>query len=58
MTGYTCKYTPVELLYALGGKAELLNDEAEDFEYAEGITHATLCCHAKALLEHSTAVVS
>jgi len=56
MTGYTCKYTPVELLYALGGKAELLNDEAEDFEYAEGITHANLCCHAKAFLEHSTAV--
>ena len=57
MIGYTCKYTPVELLYALGGgKAELLNDEAEDFEYAEGLTHPNLCSHAKALLEHSRAV--
>lgn len=56
MIGYICKYTPVELLCALGAKPELLNGEVRGFAYAEGLTHANLCCQAKALLEHSKAV--
>ena len=31
MIGYTCKYTPVELLSAFGGEPVLLNREAADF---------------------------
>ena len=50
--GYTCKYTPVELLRALGGQPVLLNREAEEFTFAEGVTHNHFCCHAKAVLEH------
>ena len=55
MIGYTCKYTPVELLAAFGGEAVLLNREVPDFEYAEGLTHNHFCCHAKAVLEESRA---
>ena len=51
MIGYTCKYTPVELLAALGGEPVLLEREAEDFTRAEALTHNHFCCHAKALLE-------
>lgn len=51
MIFYTCKYTPVELLSALGADCVLLNAEAEAFETAERETHNNLCCHAKALLE-------
>ena len=51
--GYTCKYTPLELLAAYGGSCRLLNREAPDFEYAEGLTHNHFCCHAKAVLEES-----
>ena len=51
MIGYTCKYTPVELLEALGGYPVLLDREVADFQLAEGLTHANLCCHAKAALE-------
>lgn len=53
MIGYSCKYTPVELLRALGAMPKLIDGEAQNFEYAETQTHATLCSHAKALLEHS-----
>ncbi len=53
MIGYTCKYTPVELFAAFGGACALLNREAGDFEYAEGLTHNHFCCHAKAVLEES-----
>ena len=51
MIGYTCKYTPLELLSAFGGEPTLLNREAADFEYAEGLTHNHFCCHVKAVLE-------
>ncbi|NLM46074.1 MAG: 2-hydroxyglutaryl-CoA dehydratase [Firmicutes bacterium] len=51
MTGYTCKYTPVELLIALGAETKILNSEVLDFAAAERLTHTNLCCHAKALLQ-------
>ena len=51
MIGYTCKYTPVELLSAFGGEPVLLNREAADFTRAEELTHNHFCCHAKAVLE-------
>ena len=54
MIGCTCKYTPVELLAALGGQPELLDAEEQDFELAESLTHANLCCHAKALLQQGS----
>lgn len=54
MIGYTCKYTPVELLRAFGGDPVLLDGEEADFELAEGMTHANLCCHAKALIQQGT----
>ena len=53
MISYSCKYTPVELFAAYGGECLLLNREAPDFEYAEGLTHSHFCCHAKAVLEES-----
>ena len=53
MIGYSCKYTPIELLCALGATPRLIDDEVQNFEYAETHSHATLCSHAKALLEHS-----
>ncbi len=56
MIGYTCKYAPVELLAALGGAPELLDGEEADFEQAESLTHANLCCHAKALLQQGSRV--
>ena len=37
MIGYTCKYTPVELLAALGGQPALLNREANAFSHAEAV---------------------
>src|SRR5690554_1630674 len=53
MIGYICKYTPVELLSALGGKPELLNNEVDDFACADRLAHPNLCFQAKAFLQHS-----
>ncbi|NLW78496.1 MAG: 2-hydroxyglutaryl-CoA dehydratase [Ruminococcaceae bacterium] len=52
MIGYACKYTPVELIAALGGQPVLLNSEADSFEQAERLSHSNLCCYVKALLEN------
>ena len=50
MIGYSCKYAPLELIAAYGGEALMLDAETEDFSRAETLTHANVCCHAKALL--------
>lgn len=51
MIGYTCKYTPVELLAGFGADCFLLNEETESFAFAEENTHANMCCHTKALMQ-------
>ncbi|MCH3955619.1 MAG: acyl-CoA dehydratase activase [Eubacterium sp.] len=51
MIGYTCKYTPVELLAAFGAEPVLINEEAEDFEYAQDLMHMNMCGSIKALIE-------
>lgn len=56
MIGYNCKYTPIELLRAYGGEPALLDGEERDFELAESLTHANLCCHAKALIQQGVRV--
>ncbi|MDL2253064.1 acyl-CoA dehydratase activase [Ruminococcaceae bacterium OttesenSCG-928-I18] len=52
MIGYACKYTPLELIEALGGEPLYLNAEAEHFEQAERLCHSNLCCYSKALLQN------
>ena len=41
-TYYVCKYTPVELLEALGGECEILNDMPEGFDLEERHIRMTL----------------
>lgn len=52
MIGYTCKYTPIELLAGFGVETRLLNEEADNFDYAHNITHMNMCSHIKAFLEN------
>jgi len=58
VVGYTCKYTPIELLAAFGAQPVLLNQQVHNFEYAEKLTHPNLCCHAKAFLQHGSELES
>lgn len=51
MIGFTCKYAPAELLAGFGAETGLLNLEAENFDYAQDLTHMNMCSHIKALLE-------
>lgn len=50
-TYYICKYTPVELLKALGAECEILNTMPKGFELAEQIAHPNICGFGKTLLE-------
>ena len=48
---YICKYTPVELLTALGYKCELLDDAPARYDRAEQAAHPNLCGFGKSILE-------
>lgn len=51
MIGYNCKYAPVEILFGFGEECQLINNEAQNFDYASGKLHPNMCSHAKAMLE-------
>lgn len=40
---YECKYTPVELIQALGGQPELMNSMGESFPKADILGSPNLC---------------
>lgn len=50
-TYYVCKYTPLELLEAMGACCENLNGMPDGFERAEQIAHPNICGFGKAVLE-------
>ncbi|MCD8329206.1 MAG: acyl-CoA dehydratase activase [Lachnospiraceae bacterium] len=50
-TYYICKYTPIELLTALGADCANLNGMPEGFDLAEQVIHPNICGFGKALLE-------
>ena len=50
-TCYVCKYTPLELLKALGAAPVLLDQAPENFELADQVAHPNLCGFGKAVLQ-------
>ena len=50
-TWYICKYTPVELLDALGGTCQVLDHMPENFERSDEVSHPNLCGFGKAVIE-------
>lgn len=50
-TYYVCKYTPIELLTALGAQCENLNGMQEGFDKADQMAHSNICGFGKSLLE-------
>ena len=51
MITYICKYTPLELLAAMGVPLEEPNRDVDDFRHADSVIHSSVCSHAKILLE-------
>ncbi len=49
--GYICKYTPVELLEALGFEMIRLEETVSSFPMADALLHPNICSYAKAVLE-------
>ena len=50
-TWYICKYTPVELLEALGGRCQVLDYMPEDFGLSDQVSHPNLCGFGKACIQ-------
>lgn len=42
-TYYVCKYTPLELIEAMGGEPLNLNDMPENFDLADQLVSPNLC---------------
>ncbi len=50
-TYYVCKYTPLELIEAMGGEPLNLNDMPENFDLADQLVSPNLCGFSKALIQ-------
>ncbi len=50
-TYYVCKYTPLEVIEALGGTPENLNEMQEGFDQAELLMGANICGFGKTVIE-------
>ena len=50
-TCYVCKYTPTELLKALGGDPALLDRAPDNFDLADQVAHPNLCGFGKAVIQ-------
>lgn len=50
-TYYICKYTPTELLTALGGHCVLLDEAPENFDLSDQVAHPNLCGFGKSILQ-------
>jgi len=51
MIAYVCKYTPVEVLEALGEETVRIAPAETDYNLAEALMHANMCSYAKGVLE-------
>ncbi|MEA4973100.1 MAG: acyl-CoA dehydratase activase [Candidatus Metalachnospira sp.] len=51
MIYYVCKYTPLELLEAFGGKCERLEPLPDNFDTADSLGHPNMCGYGKAIIE-------
>ena len=50
-TCYVCKYTPTELLKALGGDPVLLDRAPENFDLSDQVAHPNLCGFGKTVIQ-------
>lgn len=50
-TYYICKYTPIELIRALGGEPCELDYQPDNFAFSEGYIHPNVCGYGKSIIE-------
>ncbi len=55
ITYHVCKYTPVELLTALGGQCALLDEAPESFDLSDQVAHPNLCGFGKSVIQAAMA---
>lgn len=55
ITYHVCKYTPTELLTALGGQCQLLDEAPENFDLSDQVAHPNLCGFGKSVIQAAMA---
>ncbi len=55
ITYHVCKYTPIELLTALGGQCALLDEAPENFDLSDQVAHPNLCGFGKSVIQAAMA---
>ena len=55
ITYHVCKYTPTELLTALGGQCALLDEAPENFDLSDQVAHPNLCGFGKSVIQAAMA---
>lgn len=55
ITYHVCKYTPTELLTALGGQCALLDEAPENFDLSDQVAHPNLCGFGKSVIQSAMA---
>ena len=55
ITYHVCKYTPTELLTALGGQCALLDEAPENFDLSDQVAHPNLCGFGKSVIQAALA---
>ena len=55
ITYHVCKYTPTELLTALGGQCALLDEAPENFDLSDQVAHPNLCGVGKSVMQAALA---
>ena len=55
ITYHVCKYTPIELLTALGGQCALLDEAPENFDLSDQVAHPNLCGFGKSVIQAALA---
>ena len=53
MTGYICKYAPVELMAGFGIDAESMSPDEDNLDLSQGYIYPGICCFAKSILQHA-----
>ena len=51
ITYHVCKYTPVELLTALGGECALVDEAPDAFDLSDQVAHPNLCGFGKSVIQ-------
>ena len=53
MTGYICKYAPIEIMAGFGIDVKSMSPNENNLDLAQEYIYPSICCYAKSILQHA-----